>query len=70
MPDYKEMYRRLFQSQAQAIEILIKAQQTTEEIYMSASEDNVKHLKIIKMEDDDVPPQNSMKFSTKDLYLV
>ena len=39
MPDYKEMYGRLFQSQTQAIEILIKAQQATEEMYMSASED-------------------------------
>ena len=36
MPDYAAMYRRLFHSQTQVIEILKKAQQDTEEMHMSA----------------------------------
>jgi len=36
MPDYAAMYKRLFQSQTLAIEILQKAQQDTEEMIMSA----------------------------------
>ena len=38
MPDYARMYKTLFQSQTQAIEILQKAQQDTEEMYISAPE--------------------------------
>ena len=38
MPDYAAMYKRLFQSQTLAIEILQKAQQDTEEMIMSAPE--------------------------------
>jgi len=45
MADYKEMYKRLFQSQTKAIDILIKAQQDTEEMYISAPETNVKVLR-------------------------
>ncbi len=37
MPDYKEMYYHLFRETAKAIEILQKAQQKTEELYISAS---------------------------------
>ncbi len=36
MPDYAAMYKRLFKSQTQAIEILQKGQQDTEEMYISA----------------------------------
>ncbi len=36
MPDYAAMYKKLFRSQTQAIEILQKAQQDSEEIYLSA----------------------------------
>ena len=38
MADYKEMYIRMFQAATQAIEILTKAQQDCEELYISASE--------------------------------
>lgn len=36
MPDYMKMYKRLFYSQMKTIEILQKAQQDTEEMYISA----------------------------------
>jgi hypothetical protein len=35
MPDYKEMYMTLFRETTKAITILQKAQQKTEEIYIS-----------------------------------
>ena len=39
MPDYKAMYFKLFNTYADIIEILQKAQLETEEIYMNSSED-------------------------------
>jgi len=36
MPDYEAMYKKLFNAQTDAIRILQKAQQETEEIYISA----------------------------------
>jgi len=44
MPDYAAMYKRLFQSQTQAIEILQKAQQDTEEMYISAPNPEIRVL--------------------------
>ena len=41
MPDYAAMYRRLFQSQTVAIQILQKAQQDTEAMYMDASKTDI-----------------------------
>ena len=38
MPDYKKMYLTLFNSVTDAIEILKKAQQKTEEIYIETYE--------------------------------
>lgn len=38
MVDYAAMYKKLFNSQTNAIEILQKAQKETEDMYMSASE--------------------------------
>lgn len=35
MPDYKEMYRALFSETTKAISILQKAQQRTEEMYIT-----------------------------------
>lgn len=47
MPDYRSMYKVLFQSQTkairlheEAIELLKKAQQETEEMYISASDED------------------------------
>ena len=52
MPDYAKMYRLLFNSQTDAIalqeqvmEILKKAQQATEEIYVAAPEPDIRVLK-------------------------
>ena len=38
MPDYKEMYLTMMRATEQAIRILIEAQQTCEELYLSAVE--------------------------------
>lgn len=35
MPDYAEMYKKLFRSQTKAIQILQEAQRETEELYIS-----------------------------------
>lgn len=53
MADYAAMYRRLFQSQTQAIEILMKAQQDTEEMYISAPEPDIRILDADKPKDED-----------------
>jgi len=39
MPDYKAMYYKLFNTYTDIIELLQKAQQETEEIYIDTSED-------------------------------
>lgn len=41
MPDYAEMYKVLFDAQTKAIEILQKAQQETEEMYINSKEPNI-----------------------------
>lgn len=41
MPDYKEMYFHLFRATEKAINILIQAQQSCEEIYMDATETEI-----------------------------
>ena len=38
MPDYKEMYLKMVRASEQAINILIKAQQECEEMYISEPE--------------------------------
>lgn len=42
MPDYKEMYLKLFRATENAINILIEAQQECEELYISAPEPELK----------------------------
>ena len=49
MPDYKTMYKRLFVAVTEAIDILQKAQQEAEEIYIESSEND--DNKIVKPED-------------------
>ena len=44
MPDYKEMYLNLFRATEQAIELLISAQRTCEDMYVNAPEDNLSML--------------------------
>ena len=50
MPDYKEMYLKLFRATTEAIEILQQAQQQIEEEYISATEPNVIILSVEKDE--------------------
>lgn len=44
MPDYKELYYQLFRATEEAINGLIKAQRECEELYMSATDENVVEL--------------------------
>jgi len=44
MPDYKEMYQKLFGLTTKAIAILQEAQQATEEMYISAKPPNIRVL--------------------------
>lgn len=44
MPNYAKMYRHLFNSQTDAVKILQKAQQKTEEMYISAPETDIRLL--------------------------
>lgn len=44
MPNYAEMYRKLFKAQSDAIALLQQAQQETEEIYISAPEPDIRVL--------------------------
>jgi hypothetical protein len=52
MPDYASMYQTLFQSQTQAIEILQKAQQATEEMYIASPEPDIRLLDTRKQEEE------------------
>jgi len=45
MPDYPEMYKKLFRAQTKAIQILQEAQQETEEMYISAPEPGITVLR-------------------------
>lgn len=46
MPDYKEMYLKLFRASEQAISTLIQAQRECEELYISQPEPDLKVLSI------------------------
>ena len=53
MADYPEMYRLLFRSVTQAITILQEAQQSTEDMFVSAEPVNVRLLGIKPAPDND-----------------
>ena len=38
MPDYREMYYKLFRASEQAVDVLLRAQRTCEELYLNAPE--------------------------------
>ena len=46
MPDYKEMYLKMFRASEQAINILIKAQRECEELYISSPEPELKIIEL------------------------
>lgn len=52
MPDYKEMYLKLFRAAENAINILIEAQQECEELYLNSEEPELKILPSAKPEED------------------
>jgi len=52
MPNYAEMYKTLFRSQTKAIQVLQQAQQTTEEMYISAESPDIRVLDTKKPGDD------------------
>jgi hypothetical protein len=56
MPEYKEMYLKLFQSSERAINTLIQAQRECEELYISQPEPDLKVLSISSSEN-----ENSME---------
>ena len=57
MPDYAAMYKRLFNSQTTAIEILQQAQQDTENMYIEAPEPTLTVLER-KEPDEDEPDKD------------
>lgn len=46
MPDYKEMYLKLFRASEQAVNILIEAQRECEERYISQPEPELKVISL------------------------
>ncbi|MEA4815054.1 MAG: hypothetical protein VB112_09135 [Oscillospiraceae bacterium] len=44
MPDYKEMYLKLFRASEEAVNVLIAAQRECEELYISAPEPELKAI--------------------------
>ena len=46
MPDYKEMYLKLFRASEKAVNLLIAAQQECEEMYLSAPEPELKIVEL------------------------
>lgn len=61
MPDYQKMYHRLFRSQTDAIELLQKAQQDTEELYMSSPDPDIKVLEPKKPNDSGPDQKNDQQ---------
>ncbi len=51
MPDYKEMYLKLFHASERAINTLIQAQRECEELYISQPEPDLKVLSILSESD-------------------
>ena len=50
MPDYKEMYLKLFRATEKAINELIAAQQECEELYLNSEEPELKVLPFVQQE--------------------
>lgn len=52
MPDYKEIYLKLFRASEKAVNLLIAAQQEYEEIYLSSPEPELKIVELPERSDD------------------
>ena len=46
MPDYKEMYLKLFRASEEAVDLLIAAQRECEEMYISSPEPELKIISL------------------------
>jgi hypothetical protein len=46
MPDYKEMYLKLFRASEEAVNLLIAAQRECEELYMNAPEPDIRVISL------------------------
>lgn len=55
MPDYKEMYLKMFRASEEAVNILIAAQRECEEMYIAEPDPPIRVLPSVKP-DDDRPP--------------
>ncbi|MDD4511475.1 MAG: hypothetical protein PHY23_11290 [Oscillospiraceae bacterium] len=67
MPDYKEMYLKLFRASEEAVNVLIAAQRECEELYISSPEPE---LKVITLSEQDcgnkAKPTNHPQIKKKD----
>lgn len=55
MPDYKELYLKMFRTTEQAINLLIKTQKECEELYIASSEsEEAKTTKMISFQETEV----------------
>lgn len=52
MPDYKEMYLKLFRASEEAVNVLIAAQRECEELYVSAPEPELKVIPLPEPENE------------------
>ena len=52
MPDYKEMYFKLFRATEKAMEILIDAQRECEEMYINASKPEIVVFSTLESDDE------------------
>ena len=46
MPDYKEMYLKLFRASGEAVNLLIAAQRECEELYMNAPDPDIRVISL------------------------
>lgn len=59
MPDYKEMYLKLFRATEEAVNLLIDAQQACEELYITAPEPELKVVAMPQQQDDETKKDGS-----------
>lgn len=59
MPDYKEMYLKMFRATEEAVNLLIDAQQACEELYITAPEPELKVVAMPQQQDDETKKDGS-----------
>jgi hypothetical protein len=53
MPDYKEMYLKMFRASEEAVNLLIAAQRECEELYISSPEPELKIIELSERKEDE-----------------